>query len=155
MTGMKRVWIACLLAIAGGGQLPLWLHRMVCHCPGHHATCEQSTTCSAGACSVAYNSAQPDAAACGHNHCHVQPSVAGDLSVSANETKQHVLRIGPSGDGHEDCAACYALSQQTVVPSFQAGLSATSFLPANRLTTERLPDCDLVRSYSSRAPPAI
>lgn len=48
MVWLKRVWIACLLAIAGGGPLPLWLHHWQCHCAHNHAAPAVANQSSAG-----------------------------------------------------------------------------------------------------------
>ena len=167
MTGMKRVWLACLLAIAGSGQLPLWLHHVVCHSHGDHAHCQHLTsaqdsnctgTCGSAHCSGSSTASPAVAASCGQNHQHAgshpaHSHVAHDQN--ACDVKKRVLRISSAADDHEDCAACFALSQPTLIASIQAGLQVTTFLPASPLAECGLPECDPLRAYSSRAPPAV
>lgn len=151
MAGLKRIWIACLLAIAGAGPLPLWLHKLVCHCPHSH-----SSACDGDPCQPLNGAAKHGAHrmhradACGHHHHHV----AGDSSA-VSPAQRKVLRVSSFGGAHDDCAACYVLSQLTVAAAMRVTPHSTSYLPAHPAPADQLPDFDLLTAYSSRAPPVI
>jgi hypothetical protein len=183
MVWLKRVWIACLLAIAGGGPLPLWLHHWQCHCdhsacathslacsadaPAHcknESSCKNVTSCkTAAGCKHPSHAAHASSAGCVQASC-VQGNCAQASAVdlcgsssdcAANPRTRNVQQWNSSGSSHDDCAACYFLSQSTI-----SQLDETPLLPAvhvslRGLSPDQLPEFDLLAAYSSRAPPVL
>ena len=167
MAVLKRIWLACLLAIAGSGPLPLWLHEIVYHGPSGHAVhCGGSSHGQDGACSSASSHSHP--ASCAH-HAHaghyVHVAYGCDLHDSvpsaalaarmAVDTQQRVLRISSSGSSHDDCAVCFFLSQQTVASSIGSAVQSATLVAVAAPATDRLAAFDVATAYSSRAPPVI
>src|SRR5690348_2204307 len=93
MVGWKRIWLACLLAIAGSGPLPLWLHQLVCHhAPGDHALACHSGHCGSGHCA---NESSNKSSWAAHGHSH----------AAAPGCSHHGHAIHLAGDRAGDVAA--------------------------------------------------
>lgn len=162
MVWLKRVWIACLLAIAGGGPLPLWLHHWQCHCDHNH--CAPSGACSTDLCSShtaratkancsAANGCQPHTQG---SHAHAVPCGDGDADccqVAGKSKSQTVPKVRSTGSSHDDCAACYFLSQSTIAQFHLTTPSPTAQVSLRGLTPDQIPEFDRLSAYSSRAPP--
>lgn len=170
MVGWKRIWLACLLAIAGSGPLPLWLHQLVCH----HGSGDHAATCGLGGCGpsgcgpglcatgsspVANGDRHAAASACAHHGHAVHHASHGAGAVASKVAEgvkaKRVLRLSSTGSGHDDCAACYVLSQPTVISSIRSVPHSAYYLPAHPLAAARLLPSELAAAYSSRAPPVI
>lgn len=138
MVWFQRVWLALLLAIAGGGPLPLWLHHMQCHCAGEAGSC--------------------DAEACSHGHAHhghAAHSHAGHGHIVPGAKNKSVPQVRSAASDHEHCAACYCLSQLSLSATFRTVAFSTSRVLLRAPTPDRIPEFDLLAAYSSRAPPAL
>lgn len=156
VTGLQRIWMLCLLVIAGSGPLPLWLHHIVCHghnevCQGHNCLAKQQAPSTEAIKAgkgkpQAANAHQPADHCCGHQHGHIAKS---------SETAQSQLNWQPATDSHEDCAVCYTLSQLTTAePANDAlvGQLLASYLCAAGDSQASL---NSWLAYSSRGPPAV
>lgn len=163
MVWLKKVWWMCLLAIAGGGPLPLWLHQAICH--GEHLRCAGHFPGDSSGCSNGHSQGHQSThslATCGHVHTqatHPQTAVreqapqpnSSCLSRSSDLPRSNEL---PRYSGtHDECAACYFLSQLTIPVSLSHSLASDPLvLPRGCLPDERCA-CDLWPAYSSRGPP--
>lgn len=166
MVGCKRIWLACLLAIAGSGPLPLWLHQIVCHGPhGHGHYCSHSLAHSSGqacgqhthqACAAHVHAAHSPAAGqtASNGVAHAHRATAHAAGHDARTQHRRALRLSSHGDDH-DCAACYALSQPNLVAKVCTVALVVTALPACPLASPEHPDSVVVSAYSSRAPPAV
>ena len=139
--GVQRIWMLCLLVIAGSGPLPLWLHTIVCH---GHATHRHASNATCAASQIH--------ATCQHCHHHAQPHNAQSLKKSAKATLD--WQAGGEGE-HDECAVCYTLSQLTTAPPINSAL--VSHLDSQQhysaIDAQARLQCWL--AYSSRGPPAV
>lgn len=162
MVWLKRAWITCLLAIAGGGPLPLWLHHWQCHCD--HSHCATTGSCSTDLCST--DTAGSTQASCyaakeckphtHAKHAHATPAVdriADRCHEAVKSKSQKVSQLRSSGSSHDDCAACYFLSQSTIAQFHSPTPSPTAEVSLRGLTPDQIPEFDRLSAYSSRAPP--
>ncbi|MGN6544162.1 MAG: hypothetical protein ACTHK7_03875 [Aureliella sp.] len=140
MVWFQRVWLALLLAIAGGGPLPLWLHHMQCHCAG------EAGSCHAGAQACSHGHAH-------HGHAAHSHAVHGQAVTSAKS--KSVPQVRSAASDHERCAACYCLSQLSLSAAFRTVAFSTSRVLLRAPTPDQIPEFDLLAAYSSRAPPAL
>lgn len=144
MNWCKRIIVALMLAIAAFGQLPLWLHHLQCHC---HVTCGPETCGPVDLVLQAGSPKQHDG--CGHANC--------PFSGHA-ESEQSARRIGPTlihstGNDSHDCAACYLLSQLTIVQAIGPAWTSSNLIADIFPQTDRILDHSCWSAYSSRAPP--
>ena len=147
MIGLQRILMLCLLAIAGSGPLPLWLHHAVCH----------GTACHGTACNVpvgqghshqAAEEVHSHASCCGHNHQTPAAKLAGKAA-------EPIANWQAASDSHEDCAVCYTLSQLTTAQPTNDVL--VSLLRSQYLVHAGDSQTSLQSwlAYSSRGPPTV
>ncbi len=137
VTGLQRIWMLCLLVIAGSGPLPLWLHDVVCH----------NSACASHACpSQAASSHNQPARCCEHPHA--------DRAFGMVKSQSQPANWKAVADSHEDCVVCYTLSQLTTASPIQAGLIGHLFSHAVAQAGDSQASLDHWLAYSPRGPPA-
>jgi hypothetical protein len=137
MAWFKRIWLACLLAVAAGGQAPLWLHQLVCHCSSDSPlSCQVNGSQDAASSNVC----------AGHSH--------GAQPVSLERRADS--RLPGLRDSHADadpCSACYALSQLSLTQARGDALGWIEPCTALRVSHDLSFSPRTFLAYGSRAPP--
>lgn len=149
MIGLQRIWMLCLLVIAGSGPLPLWLHHAVCHGTAGHSHGCHGPVCPGHAQQTTIHS-HSHASCCSHSH-QVHAAKVG----VAGKDGSPVSSWQAASDSHEDCAVCYTLSQLTTAQPTNDVL--VSHLHSQYLLYAGDSQASLQTwlAYSSRGPPTV
>ncbi len=155
MTRLKQLWLVLMLAIAGAGPLPLWLHQWQCH---SHQTADESVDQHAGH-TASPHVHSPHVHSPQNHHVlkngqlvrcsHPHPGSARPAALP----EQGVVNSAPHT--HDECALCYFLSQASSSASVEASCFGGDLIAS---LNQELPSIALAKgidAYSSRAPPAV
>lgn len=152
MVAIQRIWMLCLLVIAGSGPLPLWLHQIVCH--GHNS-CHSHGHCHHGHSHAGQSNAGQSNA--GHSHAAgSQRQCTHDHSLSPLAKRAKAFpQWQSSPDSHDDCAVCFTLSQLTTAPSLSDPRVCNLFSQGMGQLADSQVCLQTVSAYSSRGPPTV